>query len=369
MVVRVVVSFALAASTAYAAIAQTQPLTVADTPACPKCTVEARTVAVLGTADGPGALSGPRQVLADARERYWAFEFSSPPMVFGGNGEYIRTVGSIGQGPGEFRGAISGMLVPGDSVVVFDAANRRASVIGPDLTMGRLIRMSFAVYEGVAVAWPAAVIGTGDIRTEGAGSSPLHMLSFASRDVAAEGLFGPGDGMARPGASRQTIHRVAAARSGGVWSADAQEYRVTLFSAKGEPVKTLERKPSWFPVPSRGMRFSPNAPPPPELTGLFEDPKSGYLWVYARVPASNWRAAWPAASANATAVSSRSIATEKLYDTRIEVLDPSTGRVVARGSLAGPVVSVLSGNRAAMYEVDADGIPHMRVVALTLRQP
>ena len=91
--------------------------------------------------------------------------------------------------------------------------------------------------------------------------------------------------------------------------------------------------------------------------------------MFARVAASTWREAWPAGAENLREIASSAIATEKLYDTRIEILDPTTGRVVVQGSLEDPIITVLSGNRVATYVVDADGIPHMNIVSLRVREP
>jgi hypothetical protein len=50
---------------------------------------------------------------------------------FDSEGRYLSTSGSAGDGPGEFRSLASVDVLPGDSLLAFDAGNGRATVLGP----------------------------------------------------------------------------------------------------------------------------------------------------------------------------------------------------------------------------------------------
>ena len=53
--------------------------------------------------------------------------------IFDAKGRLLRTVGRTGSGPGEFRGIVSILLGPGDSVHVIDENLRRRTVFDPGL--------------------------------------------------------------------------------------------------------------------------------------------------------------------------------------------------------------------------------------------
>jgi hypothetical protein len=366
MIVGFVRSLVLLSTVPTIAVAQAaNPVVIPDAPTCAKCTIASQVIATIGTTDGPGALSGPRFVLADTRGRFWTFVHDSPPTVFAPDGQFIRQIGRMGPGPGEFVSPMSGMLA-GDSIIVFDGPAQRATVIAPDMSIGRMIRMPFQLIVGVASTWPGETIANGNLRAAGANELPLHRVSFAGADVTTTAHFGRLDPnpMRGPFAPQQ---RLSPARAGAVWATEVEWYRITLWSATGEPLTTLERKPTWF--SERGSMGSPTTPPTASIAAIHEDPQTGQLWVFAQVPAATWREAWPAVQPGATDISSRSIAREKLYDTRVEVLDPKAGRVVAVGAVRGMVLNALPGNRITTYVVDSADIPHINIVALRLVSP
>ena len=53
------------------------------------------------------------------------------------NGKHIRSVGRKGEGPGEFEWLHSTHVIRGDSIVVWDHLQRRATVFSPDGSLGR----------------------------------------------------------------------------------------------------------------------------------------------------------------------------------------------------------------------------------------
>jgi hypothetical protein len=53
-------------------------------------------------------------------------------QVYTPEGEYLRTVGGQGAGPGELTGAIFLVMGPGDTLMVPDVNNRRINLFGPD---------------------------------------------------------------------------------------------------------------------------------------------------------------------------------------------------------------------------------------------
>jgi hypothetical protein len=73
-----------------------------------------------------GRLSDGRVVVVDRRSFQIRF--------FDRAGKYTSTIGRRGAGPAEFRG-FADVILTGDSLLVYDANNRRLSLIGPDATV------------------------------------------------------------------------------------------------------------------------------------------------------------------------------------------------------------------------------------------
>lgn len=343
------------------------PMTIPDAPSCPTCTISTRHVMSLGTADGPGSIDGLGTVTVDGRGRYWVFSYEAIPKVFAADGRFLQSIGAIGKGPGEFAAAKGGFRTPGDSVVILDADNQRATIVGPDLRAARAVRLDADLQaDAVIVKWPDRVIASGMTFTRDAMLSPLHLYSFDRPVAVALRHFGR-DETAAQGFPAVTKRSLAPAKAGAVWSADYARYRVTLWNAAGERSRVLDRKPSWFPPSSDMFLGTPTTPPKATIAAIREDPQTGLLWVFVLTPAGSWRDAWPAGTGRD--VRAGSIAWEKLYDTTVEVLDVSARRVVARGSISGPIVAALPDGRAAIYVVTADDTPRFDIVAIRLVRP
>ena len=62
-------------------------------------------------------------------------------LVFGRDGEFLRSIGGRGEGPGEFMDPIELDFVAGDSIVVWDWELGRLVLFGPDGSHGRSVRL------------------------------------------------------------------------------------------------------------------------------------------------------------------------------------------------------------------------------------
>jgi len=90
--------------------------------------------------------------------------------VFGPDGAHLFTVGKPGGGPGELKDPFQLLVLPGDSVLVPDLGNARASVFAPDGALARTFLVDFLdlaarrwgiTHDGSVVARRAA--STGDV--------------------------------------------------------------------------------------------------------------------------------------------------------------------------------------------------------------
>ncbi len=359
----------LAASVAFgprAAAQGAQPNLIPDQPTCPRCAIAVRTLAELGPDTGPGSLTGPpNAVRVDARGRYWVLTYPDPPRVFGDDGRFIRLAGGRGGGPGEFAGPVDATSLPGDSMLVLDGAGPRAMVFTPELVFARQIRLRWPFNSPVVLEWPAAVAFNGIVPTpEGAGW-PIHVMSFSQADATLIASFGPDNGELRPGGEPALLQRLAPSRNGGFWGVDILRYRVASWTNRHTLAQLMERRPEWFATASAVGIGTPTSPPPPAVTGIEED-TSGLVWVFVRVAAPSWRDGWRRVARDAREVSAQQVSLEEMFRTTVEVIDPRAGRVIARRALDFWVTAALPNRRAAVYGVDPNGIPRIRIVQLEL---
>jgi hypothetical protein len=328
---------------------------------CATCRIVARRVTTLGSADSVGYIrSGIHTVTVDSHGRFWVLSGEGPPVVFDSSGKFVSEIGWLGRGPGEFIRPISAIPISGDSVLIIDGSLRRATVVAGNLAPGRTVQLPEIFRPLIALDWPNIVIGNGTIGVANSIGWPLHRLSFGANEAVVLSSFGPDSGEVRPFEGPTLHQQLSRSSKAGFWSADVLKYRVSRWSAAGERMATLERRPRWFPTASRFWIGNPETPPPPAIGAVADE--EGLLWVFIRVAAPTWREVWPKAAENEYEYNKLEL--EKMFHTMVEVIDPDAKRVVARASLPYWLIEALPGHRAAAYTVDSHGVPHIDVYKL-----
>jgi hypothetical protein len=338
-----------------------QELVIPDGVSCPACGLELRRIAVLGTADGPGALDGePSSVRRDGDGRYFVTQFVvfNAIQIFDQSGRHIRTVGREGAGPGEFRG-IAAADVHADSLFVFDNGNVRLSVFTPDLTLARTERLHGAMtYRGVVLSDGAVVINAVVPTSEGVGF-PLHLL----RDGAAPVSFGSVDGGALVSPSPVPLMRaVAATRDGGVWATPRTRYEVDRWNAQGEWMGRLVRRAGWF-TPYTNRTVGGNEPPEPFLFAVREI-APGRLMTLTGVPKSDYtRRLGPPVRISQRGNPIYDLTRKQdLFDTVVEVLDAENGRLLYSRRLEAYLIGFADDNHIYGYRLDDGDIPRIDIM-------
>lgn len=355
----------VAALPSVSALAQNaQPEILPDAVSCSTCIIVARKVNTLGTADSIGYIrSGIHGVAVDGLGRFWVLSGEGPPLVFDSTGNFVREVGRLGRGPGEFVRPLSAVPVSGDSVLVVDGALRRATVVSASLAPGRVVQLPDVLRPLIVVTWPSLVVANGTIGTPSSIGWPLHLVAFDAIEARVVSSFGPDSGEVRPFEGPTLHQQLTRPRSGSFWSADILRYRLSRWSTTGDRLATLERRPGWFSTPSRFWIGNPQTPPPPAISAIAQD-DDGLLWVFVRIPAPTWREVWPHAAEREYRYNELQL--EKMFHTTIEVIDPSAKRVVARLTLPYWIIESMPGNRAAAYTVDSNGVPHVDIFAFEI---
>jgi hypothetical protein len=89
----------------------------------------------IGVLDGPEELmlGNVRGIAVTPAGIVHVLESEPALKQFAADGRYLRTIGRVGSGPGEYRRPDGGIAVlPGDRIVIRDPGNGRMSVFGPD---------------------------------------------------------------------------------------------------------------------------------------------------------------------------------------------------------------------------------------------
>lgn len=336
---------------------------------CGRCEIMLEKVATFGAGDTTGMLSVlPTSMHLDRAGRYWLANGQDLAVVHTPDGR-SRAVGSKGRGPGEFVRVGEIVPLPGDSVLLIDHAEYRATVVGPDLQIVRTILLDMVPQRTAVASWPDNVWMTGSWSTPSSAGRPLHRFRLGGAASVFVGSFGTGSDELRAGGMTPLL-RLAQAAGGRLWTLERHSNLLTLWTASGQAVRTSRRQPAWFKPNANQPMGNPTTPPSATVRLISED-ASGYLWIVAETPSPDWTAAWENFPVNPSGgrgeVSTRSIATDRLWKSRIEVLDAATGRLVAERQLDEWVIAMPAQRLIATGRLDSLGIPVVTVSRVSLK--
>lgn len=210
------------------------------------------------------------------------------------------------------------------------------------------------------VNWPDSVLVTTPVPASQSVSDPYGVYDLSDEAARVLTSFG-GETATPPDRMSNLMRRVSPAIRGSFWAWRQSPYRLERWSTGGGRIQAIERTAPWFEpeVPTSLVR--------PVVQDVQED-RSGRLWIFLNMPLPDWEEALPVAPGSPTEFPVEAIAFERMYVSRVEVLDPTTGRLVARTDLDSWIVSSFPRNRAAIYGTTELGVPFVRIVQLSLRE-
>jgi hypothetical protein len=303
---------------------------IADSPSCPRCTIQITHAATLGEPAEQAILDGvTRSLVHLPKGGYLALTYGSGrlPLRFAEDGKYLGVLGRKGAGPGEFGDPIHLRVTAGDTIRIVDAAPSRVSVYTPDLDFVRTDPFDPVSPPVADVLFPPT--GGVVVSAPGAGSDGLPRLLHYRKDSASSGAEFDKPKLFRAAQPNLQRRQIAGGADATVWSLHGLEYVLDRWTLDGRLVEQLSRKAPWFP-PATGV-VAPSAATPPHPIGMrIHSDDQGLLWVFILVPDSSWADALVPRKSAAGKTSYRIDDPNGYYDTMIEVIDPVAHRVVAR---------------------------------------
>lgn len=322
--------------------------------ACAGCSIQLTLAATLAPAPSGGGFSVFSDIYRLHDGRYLvANEVPAGELeLYSAEGEFIRLVGSSGQGPGEFGFIREIFRMAGDSIGVTDLTNLRLTVLDENLKVARTAPLPVRHREAVAVG-PHVVVN-GKVRTPEHAGYPFHVAdgSEIARSFGADTAVFRGDLLGinnRPMTGSPT----------GMWAAFMGQYVLDHFDPLGVRTKRLVRDVDWFEPWGTISLPTPDTPPSPQVVRLSADPE-GRLWTVLHMASPEW-----ARHLTERVVDGRTTysfeALDGIYDSVIEVIDPEEGTILATARMDEILFAFADSHHVASVREGPDLLPRIDV--------
>ena len=288
-------------------------------------------VLTLGDDEGPGVLGFPTAVTRDAQGRFLVVTEAETNaiLVFDSAGRFVRSVGSRGDGPGEYRWILALAKGPGDTIHVYDITTRRRTVLSPNLRAIRQHALPGSFFRGgAAVLTDGSVILNGIRRTSDGFGFAFQMLNAEGTYVRS---FGAHHGVLTPRTVYQVLNRPFAVDAAGrVLAGFAGRYGFEEWDARqGTRVREIPCDAPWFLVRPEGDLGGPSRDHPPySLVRAIALDESGGVRVATLVQDARWRAQLTETRGPDGPYLDAKDDTRYL-DSRLEIVERASGTVIA----------------------------------------
>lgn len=323
----------------------------------PVCEARIERVRELGRETSDGTLSGAATGAAITPTgaivvgvRYPA----APPMIYHPGGT-VDSIGRLGRGPLEFA-AVGPIVAAGDSLLIVDQGNARVILVrgNEEAATWRVPPSgSHATLVGRHLILDNARLARGFT------PRPLWIL-----DLMDGGGTAAGDSVPLPGNRwGGSLRSVLGASTSAFWVIPStQRYVIELWDVAGRLLMTWHRQATWYREYDAPLPTTPDRPPQPYVAAAWADAvRSEVLWTATLIEDRRWwRGLGPRTRIEGQwghPVQDR----DAVYDTMLEAVDVSSGRVLAARRLPwGAGLAVGPGLFARHRETD-EGIPYLEI--------
>ena len=311
---------------------------------CESCRITLDTVATIGGLNGPGlhVVFRYSRVAVDRRGRIIVSDIRQPEFsVFEADGTFLRTVGRLGEAPGEYY-HIDWVNVGPRYIHVFDHRRGR-TMLDYDFNVVRTDR-----YRGQPITTFVMdsddVVFSADVPTPTAVGYRFHVLTTSGEMRSFGGAGGVYSGPS------STSYKLTGDGGNTVWTIRADANTLNRWSLESTPRLTKEFQ-------RRVKAFDDDAPdgntfPSSRNRGLMLDAKG--LWLVWTTPDPNWTQRSSAGSPSAEAP------LRLQHDGWVDLIDPETGLTIARRRNDGYLLGFAQGSRYVVgYHETDEGVPYL----------
>jgi hypothetical protein len=361
-----------------AAVAAQGPIRL-DQP-CRECSVEERTLAIIGGSDTNFTLGAASRIARLSSGRWVAGPLleRGKIVLLDSAGRFVRLLGRPGQGPEDF-GSINGLIAgKADTLFVWDRSNSRVAIYDGSMKLVRTVQLSVGAANGFAL------LPSGGLLFSSVTAPPrFHVVDRAGRLTGSFGSevileTGPNAGQHDAGNEKLVIDTRYAAvspRTGTVWAARMNRMDLSEWDTRGQHLRRIILEPDWFAPWTVSAKVDPSwtftspAGTTSPLTQGVQVDDEGRVWVYVLVTDPAWTRSQPARAVTPPTTgrgSSSAINALTRWDTMLLSIDPA--RRVALGSRRFDMATFpVSGcTCAAKYKVDQDGLVSFEIVAVSV---
>lgn len=331
----------------------------------------------IGDPDPPGMIGGLVRMSKLRDGRYALYDMYYPGIVrfFGPDGQYLSTLGGQGYGPGEFEMPLHHFIeAGGDTLFIIDVALGRLTALSPDgeqvydtriANIGRALWGDF-LEDGTFIA------NVSRTTPEGVGL-PLHVMTTSGKVVYSFGTDFPVHLAWEQGSYAR---HVDVDDEGTIWVAPWFEHRLEKWIPISDPNEPFGLdsvfEPGTVEFPPIAERQSipdtrHDGPPSPSIRGLWRQP-DGPVWMILWVAREDWTERFRDprdAGLDAEFLSPES----HYYKTRLQAVDPATGRVLGSAEVEESWMEFIGDGEAYSYDVTDAGVPYLDLWRVRLVPP
>lgn len=341
------------------------PTIVPGTVECAKCTIKATKEWSFVEESGDLVPKSPYSVKIDSKGRVIVGRGpQGPPIIFDKQGRYVKTLGLVGDGPGESRNVDILLLTEGDSIVALDRRLSRMSVYAPD---GRSIRQAPVPARAFDAAWSPSgtVILQAEVRDRERFGKPLHALDRVGNYLRSFG--GTGESIIPLQPASSASKHVSASGPSSVWMIPSYgHFLIERWTIAGQRTSAWSIELPWFPHDEEYRWFTQGGPgASPSVAGLVEG-ADNRLWIAAKVPDPNWRNTVKFARGEGGRMAAVVDDYDKAVDTVVLLVDTRTGRVQAMQRFDQNFITWVGPGKLFRHGTDDNGKTTLEIVSLAL---
>ncbi len=323
------------------------------------CTLEFAPTGVIIQSNEQGRWPDPAGPIVQDSRGFFYSNTTTPGMlaIWSTGGQFLRTLGSLGEGPGELTsGALSLWVIEGDTLLVRD--NRfQWSFFAPDHQFVRRFREVGFIGIG-HFAHPLDDGRFAGSATSRVGLEPVPAIRIVSRTGQIEGEIGPLDSVSRGLITRSSSYAGGTSIWLGPPTETASPYVLEEWSFDNRPLRRIERAASWYNPASTVEGLAPT----PSVRSVYVD-SLGLLLVLTTSRRPGVRPGTDTLPQNL-----------RYYpvEYHLEVLDPDAMEVLASRIVRSSEISspFAGGTRTGVRRItDSTGLEHFDIVRWQLRGP